>query len=100
MVLLLVHFDVSDPGEGSAADLTAVGFLSGVNSLVFLQVASLREHFAARRAVKRLLSRVDTLMDLHLLGTVKRFAAETTNKESLFGRRLIPGFTAVGERRG
>lgn len=89
VALLLVCFQVSDPGEASAAQSTVVWFLSGVNSLVFPQVPSLGECLPTGGAAERLLPRVDTLVDLHLLWPVKSLATVSADKQSFLGARPI-----------
>lgn len=63
---LLVRPQVADPGEPLPTLVTAEGFLPGVNSLVLLQVPSLREAFPAGVAAEGFLSRVDSLVGLQI----------------------------------
>lgn len=93
-------FQVSYPGESPATHPTAVWFLSSVNSLVFSKVPGLREHLPAGGAAERLLPRVDTLVDLYLLGPVKSLATVAANKQPFLGARSIVHFAAVTEGLG
>lgn len=100
VAFLLVCFQVSYPGESSATHPTAVWFLPSVDSLVFPQVPGLGEHLPTCRAAKRLLPRVNTLVDLHLLGPVKSFAAVAADKQPFFGASSMGNFAAVTEGLG
>jgi len=100
VALLLVRLQVPYPGESLATHNTAIWFLSGVNSLVFPQVPGLGEHLPTCGAAEGLLPRVDALVNLHLLGAVKRFAAVAANEQPFLGGRSTRHFAAVAEGLG
>ena len=56
---------------------------------MFLQIPSLSERPAARGAAERPHPRVDTLMDLQLLWTIKPFATVATGEESWLGANSV-----------
>lgn len=66
---------VTDPGEPLPTLVTAEGFLSGVNSLMLLQVPSLGEVFPAGVAAERFLPCVDSLVGLQIGQTGEGLAA-------------------------
>lgn len=100
MALLLVRFEIFNPGETPATWPTAVRFLPSVNSLVFPQVPSLWEHLPTCGAAERFLSCVDPLVDLQLLGPVKGFATVVTDEQSFLGSGSIAGFVLISEGLG
>lgn len=85
VALLLVCLQVPYPCEPSATQPTAVWFFPGVNSLVLPQVPSLGERLPACGAAERLLPRVDTLVDLHLLWAVESFTTVAADEQSFLG---------------
>lgn len=71
--------EVADPGEPLSTLLTAEGFLSGVNSLVFLQVSCFRKSFPTGVAAERFLSCVHSLMGLQVGLTTECFSTHSAH---------------------
>lgn len=72
---LLMCPQVADPSKPLPTLVTAERFLPRVNSLVLLQVSSLREAFSAGFTAKRFLPGVDSLVGLQIGQTGESLAA-------------------------